>query len=126
MTTLYDFNFNEDLTEEILLPEQVFLPARFQDKHRGEVALLYAILDDAIECLQKGRREKGWNYVREAQEAEAWLFAEDYEWPFSFVNICEHLGLDPTYLRRGLECWRPPRQSIPKHESPLLAHLVSL
>ena len=124
MTIRYDFN--EDLTEERLLPEQVFLPMRFQDKHRGEVALLYAILDDAIRCLQKGRWEKGWDHVRAAQEAEAWLFADDYEWPFSFVNICEHLRLDPTYLRRGLKCWRPLRQSIPKHKSPLLARLVSL
>ena len=124
MTILYDFN--EDLTEEILLPEQAFLPMRFQDKHRGEVALLYAILDDAIRCLQNGRWEKGWDHVRAAQEAEAWLFADDYEWPFSFVNICEHLRLDPTYLRRGLKCWRPLRQSIPKHKSPLLARLVSL
>jgi len=27
-------------------------------------------------------------------------------WFFSFENICETLGINPEYLRRGLEHWR--------------------
>jgi hypothetical protein len=69
-----------------------------------------AVLDDAITCYQKQfvphtRRER-----RLAQEAEAWFFNNDDRWPFSFVNICRALALEPEYLRRGLNQWRqcPP------------------
>jgi hypothetical protein len=104
MTLSYDFG--GDLQETLILPEQLFPPAHFKTGRRGEVALLYAVLEDAIFCLRKGKREKGRNYVRTAQEAEAWLFSDNDEWPFSFVNVCQHLGLDPAYLRRGLKRWR--------------------
>ena len=69
---------------------------------------------------REGRQKKGSrNQRRMAQEAEAWLFVDDYERPFSFVNICDHLGLDPAYLRRGLEDRRSQRHSVPKHKNPL-------
>lgn len=43
---------------------------------------------------------------RLARDAEAWLLNDDVEWPFSFVNICAALGLEPTYVRRGLIQWK--------------------
>jgi hypothetical protein len=33
------------------------------------------------------------------------------EWVFSFTNVCETLGLDPGYLRRGLNRWTALAQS---------------
>ncbi len=95
-----------DLCEEVLLPEQLHPPIRFQPKHRGHVALLYAILSDAIRCFLEGKGAQTPDCGRAAREAEAWLFIDDKEWPFSFVNICEFLGLDPTYVRRGLKGWQ--------------------
>ena len=92
-----------ELRDDVILPEQFVFPTRIQHKHRGKVALLYAILSDAITCFLEERREEPQNRSRAAREAEAWLFVDDYSWPFSFVNICELLDLDPTYLRRGLE-----------------------
>lgn len=57
-----------------------------------EKKLMFAILKDAIECLKEPTK----------QEAEKWIMSEDKRWIFSFRNICEELGLDPDYLRRGL------------------------
>lgn len=31
---------------------------------------------------------------------------DDFHWPFSFVNICAVLGLDPAYIRFKLKRWR--------------------
>jgi hypothetical protein len=39
-------------------------------------------------------------------EAVEWIEGSDREWPFSYENICEALGLGATYVRRGLSRWR--------------------
>ncbi len=62
-----------------------------------------AVLEDAIDCLRKQSRKSGRRAQRLAQEAEEWLFDNDQRWPFSFVNICHVLGIDPEYIRRGLK-----------------------
>jgi hypothetical protein len=64
-----------------------------------------AVLDDAIDCFQKQFVAGGVRAQRLAKEAEAWLFSDDDHWPFSFVNICAALGLDPAYIRRELTRW---------------------
>jgi len=123
MTLSHDLR--EDLPEGNILPEQFFPPVHCKNQQRGETALLYAILEDAVRCLEEGQKKGSRNQGRMAQEAEAWLFIDDYERPFSFVNICDHLGLDPTYLRRGLECRRSLRGSVPKYKNPLYSPLES-
>lgn len=99
------------LTNDILLPQQFFQHADRTRTLRGEVALLYAILDDAISCWQQGRCNKSQRAQNLAAEAESWLFTDDHHWTFSFVNVCAVLGLDPAYLRAGLRQWRPLHQT---------------
>jgi hypothetical protein len=108
-TTYFDTDRHSssvNFTEDFILPEQFFAPVQFQHQYRGEVALLYAILGDAIRCFLG----EGWGRWRDrdqtAQEAASWLFVDDEEWPFSFVNVCAHLGYDPTYVRRSLNRWQ--------------------
>lgn len=105
-----------NFSEEFILPEQFFSPVRFQDKYRGEVALLYAILGDAIRCFLGERWERWQTRAQIAREAEAWLFANDTQWPFSFLNICELLDLNPSSLRSHLRRWQqlsPTRKIAP-------------
>ena len=118
-------HFWEELREGDILPEQFFPPVHYKNQQRGETALLYAILEDAVRCLGEGQKKGSRNQGRMAQEAEAWLFIDDYERPFSFVNICDHLGLDPAYLRRGLEDLRSQQRSVPKHKNPPSSPLES-
>ena len=79
---------------------------------RGEFALMYAVLEDAFRCFQEQFVSGRQHTQRLAQEAEEWFFSEDRHWPFSFVNICAVLGLDPGYIRLGLKRWlqHPPKQ----------------
>jgi hypothetical protein len=67
-----------------------------------ETKLMLAVLEDAIACFQKyvfARDRKGKLLFH---EAEYWVQDTNSDWTFSFVNVCESLGFDPDYLRRGL------------------------
>ena len=62
-------------------------------------ALRAAVLIDAIRCLvgAGGTRER-----RARQSALRWLLSRDTQAPFSYQNVCEALGLDPSRLRRSV------------------------
>src|SRR6188508_338329 len=85
---------------DALLPDQYFdrLAARACDT--PEKRLLFAVLLDAVIHMQR-RNSVG------AAEAEQWIRGEaDDDSPFSFRNLCDALGIEPTYLARGLLSWR--------------------
>lgn len=88
-----------------VLPEQ-FFKSPYTQAERPETALMRAVLEEALTCFQYqfyGHRVKTQQLAR---EAEKWFFSDDASWPFSFVNICSVLYLDPSYIRRGLKKWQ--------------------
>lgn len=93
---------SESLAPAAVLPEQFYAPAQASASLHGELALMLAVLDDAIWCWQRQFATHGQRSRRLAREAERWFFSEDASWPFAFVNVCAALGLDPNYIRRGL------------------------
>lgn len=66
----------------------------------GERRLMLAVLIDAIRNLSQGslglppQQRLAWLRDR------TWMQREDLGEPFSFVNICNALGLSPGYVRR--------------------------
>jgi hypothetical protein len=67
-----------------------------------ERMLMLAVLEDAVTCIQKYAsvskgKEKRW--FREAME---WILTTDYDWVFSFNNVCEAVGMSSSCLRRAL------------------------
>ena len=97
----------------VVRPEQFYDSPLDAHKKRGEVALMCAVLDDALNCFQRQFVVHGQRVRRLAREAEEWTFSDDDRWPFSFVNICRHVGLDPAYIRRGLRQWQRCRSTQP-------------
>ena len=93
------------LADHPVLPEQFYGAPRKAYQESGEIALIRAVLIDAISCFQKPstgtRRDQ-----RLAQEAEEWFFSAKDGQPFSFINICSALGLEPEYIRLGLKRWQ--------------------
>ena len=67
-----------------------------------ERALMLAVLEDAIRCFAGARRTRGGRLRRSVRYAEAWLFVDDYAWPFSFVNVCAAFDLSPDAVRAAL------------------------
>jgi hypothetical protein len=74
-------------------------------QNQPEKRLMLAILLDAVECFQKYAPLDRRKPDRLFKATEEWIFEDDYKWPFSFLNICDAVGIDPRYLRNGLQQW---------------------
>src|ERR1043166_5955123 len=72
---------------QVLLPEQVDPATSMVIKYGGIVALMYAVLEDAVECFWKQFGSRRRRDLRLAQEAEEWFWNEGDGSPFSFVTI---------------------------------------
>jgi hypothetical protein len=68
-----------------------------------EKRLILAILDDAVQSFVATMRPRSPKELREFQEAQTWIMEANSDWIFSFDSICNQLGLDPDYLRSGLQ-----------------------
>lgn len=91
---------------DTLLPDQYLDTFRRKLHLEPEKKLILAILEDAIACYQKylfARDAKGKALF---QEAEEWVQEIDGAGVFAFEGVCETLGLNPEYLRRGLRQWK--------------------
>lgn len=108
------------LQPDSLLPVQFFSFSREATRGRAERALMRAVLEDAVYCFQKYFAETRRSHPRLARETERWFWANDDHWPFSFVNICAVLDLDPEAIRDALQRWRRTAQR-PRYRSPRCA-----
>lgn len=109
----------QELLSYISVPPEQFYGSRLSlAAGSPEAALMRAVLADALGCFQKGLVSQGRRVQRIAREAEEWLFSDDARWPFSFVSICAVLGLEPAYLRRGLQRWRQGRPQAEMKKPP--------
>jgi hypothetical protein len=94
---------------DTLLPEQYLETFRRKLHLEPEKKLMLAVLEDAIACFQKYVFAKDGKGKILFQEAEDWFEERNSEWLFSFANVCESLGFNPEYLRRGLTQWKAER-----------------
>ena len=71
-----------------------------------ECRLLWAVLQAGIETYMKYARATNRRGKRLFAEAEQWILQDDPTWLCSVVSICHVVGLEPAYLRAGLQRWR--------------------
>lgn len=90
---------------DIMLPAQYFAVLRKSAPQGPEYLLVLAMLQDAIECVQKYRFSLDLNGRELYTDAYDWIASEDRQWPFSFENVCDILKIDGGYLRNGLFRW---------------------
>lgn len=96
-------NFFESDT---LLPERFYSALRKNHHGDPERRLIAAVLEDVVACLSIDPRYSTRRRRRDFHDAKNWInAADDSERVFSFSNICEALGIDPSYLRAGLNQW---------------------
>ncbi len=88
-----------------LLPVQYEELTRTQTSTEPERRLLLAILSDAIVIFQSRRASEHGAKRRAFDEAARWLFSDECDWPCSFANVCEALGIAPDPLRQALLRW---------------------
>jgi hypothetical protein len=91
---------------DVLLSEQFYATIRKSHHVNPERRLMAAVLEDAVACLTVDPRACSRRRARDFIEARAWVNgAEDNDWVFSFTMVCELLGLDPSFVRKGLNRW---------------------
>ena len=92
----------ELITLADLVPVPLSDPIAVRLRMSGECRLLWAVLEDGIECyLRYGDHPSA--VMRELfQEANDWIEATEGEDLCSFSGICGAFQIDPDYLRRGL------------------------
>jgi len=94
------------LVPDVITPDQYYDSRRDDSALRPVKRLMLALLEDALRCFQNNAEAKGGPRRRLFSEAEEWLCNEGGEGPFSFETVCETLGIEPQFLRRGLLEWR--------------------
>ena len=86
---------------DTILPEQ-FFALRDQRTWSGEQRLMAAILLDALAVYSRpgvARALGGGHVLRQTQH---WVRSNDRSSTFSFLRVCEALGLEPDVVRRHL------------------------
>jgi hypothetical protein len=85
----------------LVMPSQFYPQFPNEATLPGEKRLMLAVLADAVDILLKGDGRDARSRHLLVETAQ-WVRADD-DGPFSFVNVCETLGLNPSCLRRGLD-----------------------
>ncbi|MBM4258394.1 MAG: hypothetical protein FJ147_21160 [Deltaproteobacteria bacterium] len=73
--------------------------------HRSEWLLMWALLTDALHVLaayHPGKKRRNAKERRQWEADRTWV-RDVSEAPFSFVYVCDHLGLDRDALRTHVE-----------------------
>src|SRR6266403_5729314 len=66
-----------------VLPAQISEGARRDADTSGPRALMLAVLEGAVRCIEQGRRRRHFHARRLAAEADAWVHCDRRGWPFS-------------------------------------------
>jgi hypothetical protein len=106
-----------------VLPDQFFSAFSRQYGLGSERQLMLAVLQDAVDCYQKYALARDPRGKFEFDEASRWIESVDREWPYSFENICDVLGIDPVCVREGLAKFGRGRRQTRRraaHIEPLL------
>lgn len=74
-----------------------------------EQELMLAVLRQALDDYGQALTGSHLGARRARCAIERWITADEHEWPFSFANVCDAVGIDRTALRLELRRWRTRR-----------------
>ena len=118
------------VSDDVLIPEAA-LPSQFDDiwhKTRAitpERALALAVLWEAVLDLAKYRFATRRRQQRLYWDAYEWVTSDNRAWPFSFVNLCDTIGLTVEPVRKQLlGDMLPARAAEPQRSTPAQESLL--
>jgi hypothetical protein len=91
---------------DTLVPTQYFETFRGKAHLEPEMSFMLAILEYAVASFQKNIFARDSKGKAKFHETEDWILEKNSDWIFSFENICEVLGFNPSYVRQGLLRWK--------------------
>jgi len=95
-------------------PDRSFYPG-------PEKTLMLAVLEDAVICFHKFFAAQDIRQKNIFRDAKNWLWSDRVDWPFAYRNVCDVLGIDANYLRRGLMRRQQKRRSAKMTRSRVIA-----
>jgi len=109
---------------DVFFEDEALLPVQYADlvKRRPgspEHRLLLAVLEDAVRCWQAYHGARGVRDEQLFREVAEWFDSDADDSPFTFVAICQLLGLDPDHIRFGLRRWGERLRAAPGSVAPL-------
>ena len=113
----YDASLGAEEKTGSLFQPDTLVPTQYIENFRGkahlepEKSFMLAILEYAVASFQKhifARDSKGKAIF---DETEDWILETNSDWIFSFENICEVLGFNPSYVRQGLLRWKEMKRA---------------
>jgi hypothetical protein len=87
------------------------VPKSLSAQFTGKRQLLEALLLDAVRTFHLLVHARKPSERQRFQEVEEWITAEDTEYPFSFVNVCEWLGINANAVRTHLLRWKASQRT---------------
>ena len=106
------------LPTEGVAPQPLFIPPPEPAvMWTGARWLLLAVLKEAIHTFLKDHNARSTRGKRAFREAQIWFSSKENHWLYAFESVCQHLHLDPDYIRQGLK-----RCQHAAAELPLQAH----
>ncbi len=96
-------SFASQFEPDTLLPVQYYELMRRRNVLEGERKLMFAVLEDAIDCYLKNMNAKGRRRRILFYEVQNWMSIRNRAGLFSYETLCETLGVDPNGLRAALE-----------------------
>ncbi len=95
--------FAGQLEPDTLLPAQYYELMRRRNVLEGERKLMFAVLEDAIDCYLKNMTAKSRRRRILFYEVQNWMSTKNRAGLFSYETLCEALEINPVALRTGLE-----------------------
>lgn len=111
-----------DLAPAAVLPAQLAPAFQLDAGVHPEKRLMLAVLEEAVAAYQKFACATSAPSRREFLEAQTWLENNGRHWPYSFLNVCETLGLAPDAIRSGLHRWRDRQRTLPETQRVRIRH----
>jgi len=102
------FTEKADAAASSLFSPDTILPDQFYSKSTtirlsGERALQWAVFADGIENYRRLARGRSRAAKRELARLKVWVMRSDWDWLYSFVNLCGAFGFDPNAVRQALD-----------------------
>jgi hypothetical protein len=95
--------FGSQFEPDTLLPVQYNDLMRRRSALEGEHRLMFAVLEDAVECYLKHMNAKSRRRRILFYEVRNWMEARNRVGLFSYNTLCETLGVDAKGLKAALE-----------------------
>jgi hypothetical protein len=93
-------------SDDTLAPIAYLELNRSRSYDKPEEKLMFALLTDAVYCFQHYFDARSHAGLKLYVAAEEWILQMDVDWPFSFENVCQHLGIEPNCFRGALQHWK--------------------